>query len=100
MAESLIAQLAGSGVLGVVLVIVMLALRQKDQDNKELQALVQSESKARVDDAQRMLGLAMTLQKESTLAITALTAVMEELKEQRELLTREILRTTPGAVRR
>lgn len=81
MAESVLTQLAGSGVLGIFLVLVLLALRQKDADFK-------AESKARIEDAQRMLSLAMTLQKDTTTAVTALTTIMEELKEERERLER------------
>jgi hypothetical protein len=88
-----LAQLASTGVVGVCLVIALIALWQKDKDLRTTES-------ARIEDAQRMLTLAMTLQKDSTLAITALTAVMEELKEQRELLTREMIARNPQAVRR
>ncbi len=77
MAESALAQLAGSGVLGVFLVLVLLALRQKDGDYK-------SEAKARIDDAQRMLTLAMTLQKDVTIAVAALTEIVEKWEKREE----------------
>jgi hypothetical protein len=85
MAESVLAQLAGSGVLGVFLVLVLLALKQKDQDFK-------AEAKARIDDSQRMLQLAMTLQKDVTTAVAALTEIVEKWErreEERERLAQE-----------
>ncbi len=77
MAETALAQLASSGVLGVFLVLVLLALRAKDTALRE-------ESKARVDDAQRMLTLAIQLQKEVTTTVAALTEIMEKWEEREE----------------
>ncbi len=76
MAESMLTQLAGSGVLGVFLVLVLLALRQKDQDFK-------AEAKARIEDSQRMLAIIMATQKDVTVAIAALTEITER-EEDRE----------------
>lgn len=92
MAESVLAQLAGSGVLGIFLVLVLLALRQKDADFK-------AEAKARIDDAQRMLTLAMTLQKDVTLAVNALTEIVEKWErreEDRERMAQEIRLRAPS----
>ncbi len=75
MAETALTQLASSGVLGVFLVLVLLALRQKDADFKV-------EAKARIDDAQRMLTLAMALQKDVTVAVAALTEIMETIERR------------------
>ncbi len=86
MAESALAQLASSGVLGLFLVLVLLALKQKD-------AAYTTEAKARVDDAQRMLTLAIQLQKEVTTTVAALTEIMEkweQREEDRERLVREV----------
>ncbi len=77
MAESMLTQLAGSGVLGVFLVLVLFALKQKDQDFK-------SEAKARIEDSQRMLALAMTLQKDVTTAVAALTEIVEKWERREE----------------
>lgn len=77
MAESALAQLAGTGVVGVVLVLALLALWQKDKDFK-------GEAKARIDDAGRMLAIAMTLQKDVTNAVTALTAIVEKWERREE----------------
>ncbi len=95
MAESALAQLAGTGVVGIVLVLALLALWQKDKDFK-------AEAKARIDDAQRMLGLAMQLQKDVTTAVAALTEIVEKWErreEDRERLAAEVARQ-PGPVRR
>ena len=85
MAESALTQLAGTGVVGVVLVLALLALWRKDKD-------LRAEASARVEDAQRMLALAMTLQKDVTLAVSALTEIVEKWEkreEERERLVRE-----------
>jgi uncharacterized membrane protein len=90
MAESVLAQLAGSGVLGIFLVLVLLALRQKDGDFK-------AEAKARIEDSQRMLALAMTLQKDVTTAVAALTEIVEKWErreEDRERMALEATRPT------
>lgn len=90
MAESALTQLASSGVLGVFLVIVLLALRQKDLEVRAALALVQAESRSRVEDAQRMLALAMAMQKDVTTAVATLTEIVEKWErreEERERLT-------------
>lgn len=99
MPETMLTQLAGSGVLGVFLVLVCLALRAKDRDLRE-------ESKARIADAQRMLELAMRLQKDVTTAVAALTEIVdkwERREEERERLSREVamrtMPTQPGVTR-
>ena len=69
MPESMLTQLASTGVVGVCLVLSLFALWRKDQEKN-------AESAARIADAQRMLDLAMTLQKDSTIAINALTALL------------------------
>lgn len=92
MPESALQQLAGTGVVGVVLALALYALWRKDRD-------LRTESAARVEDAQRMLELAMKLQKELTLAVTALTEVAKELKLERERLLREqALRVQPTPI--
>lgn len=97
---TLLQQLASSGVLGVVLVLALLALRTKDRE-------LRGESQARIDDAQRMLELSMRLQKDVTLAVAALTEIVdkwEKREEERERLSREVamraLPTAPGPVPR
>jgi|GEM_PF-4496966 len=92
MAESMLTQLAGTGVVGAFLVIALLALRQKDGD-------LRAESKARIEDSQRMLELALRLQKDVTTAVAALTEIVEKWEkreEDRERLTREVALRTQG----
>lgn len=91
-AQPALSQLASTGVVGAVLALALIALWLKDRD-------LRAESVARVEDAQRMLDLAMKLQKELTLAVTALTEVAKELKLERERLLREqALRVQPTPI--
>lgn len=82
MPETALDQLASTGIIGALLALTLYALWRKDRD-------LRAESAARVEDAQRMLDLAMRLQKELTLAVNALTEVARELKLERERLMRE-----------
>jgi type II secretory pathway component PulM len=92
MAESALAQLAGTGVVGLVLVLALLALWQKDKDYK-------AESKARIDDAQRMLAILMQMQKDVTTAVAALTEIVEKWEKREEERERHAREASPAGRR-
>lgn len=83
MAEAL-SQLAGTGVVGALLVVCMFALRQKDKE-------LSDEKASRIKDAQDYTTLAMSLQKEVIIAVTKLSEIVD-VWEKRE---QERLRGTP-----
>jgi hypothetical protein len=88
MVESAYASLASTGVVGVILVLTILALRVKDD-------ALSTEKNARIEDAQKFLALALSLQKEVTLAVSALTEIVkkwEKREEEQERLEREVAR--------
>ncbi len=77
-----LAQLASTGVVGVLLVITLLALRSKDKE-------LQDEKAARIKDAQDMMNLIMKLQQEVIIAVGKLSDLVEswEKREQARELT-------------
>jgi energy-converting hydrogenase A subunit M len=76
MTEHILAQLASTGVVGVLLVLAILALRAKDA------ALIE-EQHSRIEDAKAYLALAMALQKEVIAAVSKLADIVE-IFERRE----------------
>lgn len=91
MVDSMLAQLAGTGVVGAFLVLSLLALRAKD-------ASLTAEKNSRIEDAQKFNALCLSLQKEVMTAIGTLGKIADtwEKKEaDRQTLARELaLRTT------
>ena len=81
-------QLASTGVVGVLLVLALLALRQKDKELKD-------EQQARIEDAKAYLKLAMSLQEQVLGAVNKLAEIVEaweRREEEREKLEREAAR--------
>jgi hypothetical protein len=69
-------QLASSGLLGLILVIALLALRQKDKE-------LSDEKAARIADAQENLKLIMGLHQQVIIAVNKLSELVE-IWEKRE----------------
>lgn len=91
MTETILTQLASTGVVGALLVVALVALQRKDQEARE-------ESRARVEDSQRFLTLAVDLQAKVTQAVHALTEIVdkwERREEERERLVRETALRVP-----
>lgn len=76
MGEVVLTQLASNGLLGVILVIVLLALRSKDAE-------LSREKASRIDDARDNLQLIMKLQEQVILAVNKLSDLVE-IWEKRE----------------
>lgn len=84
--QPLLAQLASTGVVGVFLIIVLYALREKDK-------ALDIEKNARIEDAKQYLALSMTLQKDVIMAVKALGEIVdkwEKREEERERLERDL----------
>lgn len=80
MTDTLLGQIASTGIVGVFLAIALLALREKD---KQLKA----EMAARIDDAAKFNTLAMSLQREVIQAVHKLgemLTIWERLEEERQ----------------
>ena len=75
METQLFTQIASTGVVGVLLVVVLLAYRQKDRELKE-------EQQARIADAKSYLDLAMKLQEQVIIAVQKLSEIVEYLEKQ------------------
>lgn len=86
MTEGLFNQLAGTGVVGVMLVLALLALRAKDKELREVREAsakeTSTEKQLRIDDAKQYLTLAMSLQKEVIHAVQTLGEIMEILRKE------------------
>lgn len=95
MAETALAQLASSGVLGIVLVLSLLALVRKD-------AALRETDNARIEDAQKFNTLCLSLQKEVITAISTLSKIAElweKKEEDRQRLARELAMQTQNTPR-
>jgi hypothetical protein len=80
MEVQVLSQLAGTGVVGVLLVLSLLALRHKDRELK-------NEQQARIEDAKAYLNLAMSLQSQVIVAVNKLSEIVdawERRDEERE----------------
>ena len=75
METQLLSQLASTGVVGVLLVLALLALRSKDKELKD-------EQQARIEDAKSYLKLAMSLQEQVISAVTKLSDIVEYLQSR------------------
>lgn len=84
----LFGQLASTGVVGVLLVIALLALRdvyrQLNAAKDDCSSKIQAEMQARVDDAKRFNELSMSLQREIIEAVSKLGDMLD-LLEKRDL---------------
>ncbi len=91
MTETALGQLASSGVLGAFLVLVLFALRAKDN-------ALRAADNARIEDAQKFNTLCLSLQKEVITAISTLAKLAElweKKEEDREQLARELALRNP-----
>ena len=85
MEVQVLSQLAGTGVVGVLLVLSLLALRHKDRELK-------LEQQARIEDAKAYLNLAMSLQSQVIVAVNKLSEIVdawERRDEERERVATE-----------
>ncbi len=80
-----LSQLASTGVVGVLLVLTLLALRSKDRE-------LRAESQARIEDAKKYNDLAMNLQKQMIESVNKQGEIMdrfEAIEEQRRAAAQE-----------
>ena len=75
-------ELANYGALGLCLVLALVAIVLLDRDRTKIRQALAEESKARLDDAQAYLKLALELQEKTQGKIEKLEAVAQALKEQ------------------
>jgi hypothetical protein len=76
MTDEMMRQLASTGVVGVLLVLALFALREKDRQ-------LNAEKTARIEDAGKFNALAMSLQREVIAAVNKLSDMLE-IWERRE----------------
>lgn len=90
-------QLAGNGVLGLMVAILLYAFWKKDQELREVRAemakAVQEESRLRIDDNKAMLTVITSIQEKVILAVTKLGDIHEAYEQERKD-TREANRRT------
>lgn len=93
MENQVLSQLASTGVVGVLLVLSLLALRHKDRE-------MTMEKQARIDDAKAYLNLAMSLQQQVIVAVNKLSEIVdawERRDEEREARAEVSIRQRKGA---
>jgi len=86
----ILGQLASTGVVGLLLVLTLYALRDKDRK-------LQSEMAARIEDAKKYNDLSMALQREVIQAVTKLGEMLEIWERREEAQERD--RKTRGGAR-
>lgn len=94
MTEAILGQLASTGVVGALLVLALLALRDKDRQLK-------AEMLARIEDAKKYNDMSMALQREVMAAVDQLGRMIEmiERREAERDAAREATRNKGGPYR-
>lgn len=88
MTEQLYQQLASTGVVGVLLVLALIAVRMMYKELKEAREehakQLAAEKQNRIDDAKAFNGLAMALQKEVITAVTKLGEIVDAWEKRED----------------